>query len=581
MKKKLEIKILAALVFACVFAISNRAQTKNIFVSSAGSDSNSGLSTSQPLKSINAAVKVSSAGDTIFIMPGVYKEIIYFNSKNGEPEKSICLRGYPTNENKFPVIDGGLERPSNEASNDWMIFKNSSWIEISNLRFVNGWTFPIKVENSSYLTFRNCKFYGSRRVINAGGINTHHILIEKCFWDQGGDFLWRIEKDSEGVEAWLSMHHMSMGYFNGSLIDFHETGGSIVIRDNKIINAYNALRFRGVKGYDSNVEIYNNDISNIRDNDFEPEYYSYNLHIYHNRSHNVHKTLSVDNVEGGLIYYYGNIITSDSDSWTVRICDGVWKLYGTERKLSYPLYAFNNSLYTFGTAFWNMHGNEKYLKHFNNAYYFASDKGWDLNEWDSTDVFDYDVSNKPFPKNIVENKQEVHGKIGGIKFNNPKKRDLTLQNGSAGLDAGKIISLNEFEWTQKFEGKAPDAGAYENGKLVEGPPFRFLLPQESKINYKEMPRIVRYYVEGNKAVIYFSDKMISSSVKKEFISLFKGERKLKVTSVSFPKNDYEMVIESETIPADGELELSFTQMPVGMNGEKATYWASTIKIRKG
>ena len=110
-----------------------------------------------------------------------------------------------------------------------------------------------------------------------------------------------------------------MGYFNGSLIDFNGTGGSIVIRNNEIIHSYNALRWRGEKGHDTNIEIYDNEISYARDNDFEPEYYTYNLHIYHNFSHNMHRNLSIDNIKGGEIFYYGNVITTDNDPWTQEI----------------------------------------------------------------------------------------------------------------------------------------------------------------------------------------------------------------------------------------------------------------------
>ncbi len=567
------IRLLA--IIGCLFSIYG--QSKIIYVSMDGSDQNSGLTIESSLNDISTAIKKASAGDTIYILPGSYKGIIIFNGKSGLPDKPIYLCGVPDNRGNYPQIDGGLETPSNDAQDDWMRITNSSWITVSNLKFINGWTYPIKVENSSYLTFRQCEFYGGRRVINAEGIHTHHILVEGCVWDQGGNFLWKAEKDSLGVDAWLSMHHMSMGYFNGSLIDFHKTGGSIVIRDNIITNAYNAIRFRGEKGYDANIEIYGNDISNIRDNDFEPEYYTYNLHIYHNRSHNVHKTFSVDNVEGGLILYYGNVVTSDSDSWTVKICNGIWKLYGTERKLSYPLYAFNNSFYTFGTAFLNMHGKAMYLKHYNNAYYFKTDYAWDLNEWDSSDEFDYDISNKPFPKNLFNHRQEMHGKICDIKFKDPSKEKLKLQPGSAGIDAGKIISLKEFNWIQSFEGKAPDIGAYENNKLVEGPPFRYLVPPGSKINLKEKPRIVRNYIKGNKIVIYFSDKIDASSVRKEFISIYKGGKKMKIASVSFPENEYQMVIEAGMLLGEGEFSISFNQMPKGINGEAATFWASTIR----
>ncbi len=571
--------LLVSVFILSLTAGSSLAQPKNLFVSPYGNNSNSGLSISKPLNSINAAIALSSAGDTIYILPGTYKEIIRFNNKNGLPEKSICLCGYSGKAENYPVIDGGLEKPSNDAQNDWMHIKNSSWVEVSKLKFVNGWTYPIKVENSSYLTFRKCNFYGGRRVINADGIFTHHILVEKCFWNQGGDYLWRVEKDSAGVEAWLSMHHVNMAYYNGSLIDFHKTGGSIVIRDNTIIDAYNAIRFRGVKGYDSNVEIYNNKISNIRDNDFEPEYYTYNLHIYHNFSHNVHRTLSIDNVEGGEIFYYGNVVTTDRDEWVKKICLSFWKVYEKERKRSLPVYAFNNSFYCVGDAF-RTEQELRDFKHYNNAYFFSEDKGWLLDSWFPSDDFDYDCSNKPWSENIIKNKLEAHGKICDVRFIDPEKLDLRLQAESPAIDAGKIMSFKEFDWSQSYEGKAPDVGAYENGKLVEGPPFRFLLPPGGKVEYKEKPRIVRYSIDGNKLIIYFSDQIDKSSVAKEGINIFSADKKLPITFVSFSGNNYEMIIETGAKFSGENISLSFNKMPQGMNGETATYWASAIKIKK-
>ena len=555
--------------------------SQNIYVSSNGNNNNTGYKVTEPLKSINRAIEMASAGDTIYLLPGTYKEIVKFINKNGLPEKPICISGYADSENNYPLIDGGASEPKLNASSNWIIIENSHWIEIARIKFKNGWTYPIQIYNSSYISFDQCKFWGGKRVISAFGADTHHLLVENCFWDQGGEYLWKIEKDSEGIDAWTSMHHGNMNYFNGSLIDFNGTGGSIVIRKNTIINAFNGIRFRGVEGFDSNIEIYDNHVSNIRDNDFEPEYYTYNLHIYHNFSHNIHKTLSVDNVEGGQIYYYGNVITSDNDPWSVQISAGFWKIYGSRRILSYPIYAFNNSFFGVGYAFVNARKQfMRLLKHYNNAYFFSIDNGWDLNIWDSTDDFDYDISNKEWPANIIDNKKELRGKICDVKFVDGVNRNLKLQSGSPGIDAGKILSFKEFDWTQPYEGKAPDVGAYENGKLVQGPPFRYLAPPKSKIEYKEKPRIVRNYIDGNKIIIYFSDKIDTTSVKKEFVSMYKGREKLNAASVSFPKNIYQLVIETNAIPNDGDLSISFSQMPKGLNGETATYWASTIKIHK-
>jgi hypothetical protein len=572
--------ILGILLLVAATAASLAATAKVYYVSPGGDNANSGLTINKPFRSINVAIKKASAGDTIYILPGTYRELIVLSAKKGVPEKPICLVGLSAEVGNYPIIDGGALKPSSTASFDWINLTDCEWIEVARLKFRNGWTFPIKVIRSSYLTFRNCQFWGGKRVINATTPTTHHILVEDCFWDQGGEFLWRVESDTEGVAAWTSMHHGAMAYFNGSLIDFHGTGGSMVVRRNTVVNAFQAVRYRGEKGFDSNVEIYENHVSNMRDNDFEPEYYTYNLHIYHNVSHNIHKTLSVDNVEGGQIYYYGNVVTADTDLWSATICDGIWKVYGRPNFLSYPIYAFNNSFWSPGIAFHTMNGKATLLKHINNAYFFLKEGGWELSQWDATNEFDYDISNKAWPPNLRSNNQEAHGIIGEVKYVDPGHGNLRLLPGSAGIDAGKTLSLKEFEWTQSFRGKAPDMGAYEDGILVEGPPFRYMESPDGKSLYQEKPRIVRHHVIGNRVIIYFSDQIDPAASTKGDVAVFEGERVLNISSLSFPRNKYEMVIETGAVSDPSALSVAFKQLPRGMNGEQATVWASTIRIHE-
>ncbi len=575
-------KIVTAFSIIIFFTVSGfiaaDAQSKVYYVSPDGSSSNPGTSINKPFASVNRALKQAAAGDTVYLLPGTYKEIIVFRDKKGIPEKSICLTGITHNPKEYPVIDGGAEKPLLDGQNDWMYIKDSDWLSISRIKFVNGWTYPVKIRNSSYLSFDSCIFYGGKRVINVAGILSHHILVENCYWDQGGRYLWTVKKDSAGVEAWLSMHHVGMGYYNGSLIDFSGTGGSIVIRNNTIINAYNAIRFRGQEGCDADVEIYGNRISYVRDNDFEPEYYSYNLFIYNNISHNIHRTLSVDNVRGGYIYYFGNVVTDDNDPWTQQVCASFGKIYGSERQLDYPLYVFNNSFCGAAMAYKMDAGKAILLKHFNNAFYFRSDTGFIVNQWDKTLEFDYDIVNTKWPENIIKHNREQHGKVTDIKFADPGKEDLRLEKNSPGIDAGKVITLKELDWTQRYEGKGPDIGAYENGNLIEGPAFRFKLPPDSKITYNEKPRIVRYDINGNKITLYFSSEIDPSSVNKEDINLYNGQNKLVIENVAFPDNKYQMVLTAGPAPLKGGLSVSFNIMPKGTDGELATYWASAIKI---
>ena len=233
----------------------------SLYVTPGGDDRHSGMSRTEALRSINRAVAMAGAGDTVFILPGTYRELITLERKHGAPEKPICLVGLARTGAEYPVIDGGASAPSSTASSYWMTIRGSSWIEVAWLAFRNGWTSPIQVDSSSYLTFRECRFFGGKRVIDAHGARTHHILVERCFWDQGGDYLWRLERDSLGVDGWTSMHHGTHEYFNGSLIDINGTGGSLVVRHDTIVNAFNAIRYRGRKGFDTNIEIYGNSIS--------------------------------------------------------------------------------------------------------------------------------------------------------------------------------------------------------------------------------------------------------------------------------------------------------------------------------
>ena len=578
-KKILCIAAFMFLIIACSSQSVN-SQTKTIFVSPKGSDDNSGRSIDKPLITINNAIDIATAGDTICLLPGTYSQTISVQDKSGDVDKPIYMVGYSDNVDEYPVIDGGILKPTPESESFWIILKDSRWFEFDMIKFVNGWIDPIAITNSSYITFRKCNFFGAKHVIWAKGEQTHHILIENCFWDQGGEYLWTLKEDEEGVDAWTSMHHGSMVYFNGSIIDFRGTGGSVVIRNNKIQNAFNAVRWRGKEGgYDSNVEIYGNHISQVRDNDFEPETYTYNLHIYHNILHNVHRTLSIDNVYGGFIYFYGNVITVDDDPWTREVCKNLWKVYGAARNLDFPLYMFNNSFYGYLNAFRVDVGTAIRTKHFNNAYYFTRDGGWIFDIWDSTDVLDYDISNKVWAKNIIDNKQEEHGQITDIKYVDTSKYNLKLQPSSPGIDAGKVMNFTELDWRQSYDGKAPDVGAYENGNLVEGPPFRFRIPPDANLSYKEKPRIVRYKIEGNKLILFFSDKIDTSVSKENIISVYQGEQNIQVKSVSF-NNNYKLVVNTYSSLSKDDLSIKFNSIPKGLNGEIATYWASAIKIKK-
>jgi dienelactone hydrolase len=90
-------------------ALSSGAVTDNsltagnvYYVSAAGSDSNSGASTSQPLQTIAAALNSAASGDIIYVMGGTYAETVSIT------QSGITLSAYG---NETPVIDGNTALP--------------------------------------------------------------------------------------------------------------------------------------------------------------------------------------------------------------------------------------------------------------------------------------------------------------------------------------------------------------------------------------------------------------------------------------------------------------------------------------
>ncbi len=561
------------------------AQPKIFYISPGGSDLNDGRTIATPFFSIARGIDSASAGDTVFLLPGTYQEIINITQKDGIAETPLCILAYDRSPGQRPVIDGGATVPSNDnTTNFWMLIQNSSWIEFDGIEFINGWTDPIRIINSSYLTFNGCIFSGGKAVITALGSGTHHVLVQNCYWDQGGQYLWELITDATGTDAWTSMHHGLLQYYNGTLVNIKGTGGVVVIRNNTIVNAFNGIRWSAQNGYDANIEIYDNSVSNIRDNDFEPENYTYNLHIYHNRSHNIHKTMSVDHVRGGYIYYYGNQITSDNDSWSHLVCTSFWKVYGAGTdNLNYPMYAFNNSFCGEGKVFPMDAGTMAVqLKHFNNAYYINGSRTWVLDAVDSTVEFDFDVSNKPWPPNILNRGQEPHGAITDVQFIDTKGFDLRLKATSPAIDQGTPISIPELGWTQTFEGSAPDIGAFEGEDLQEGPPFRFRLASGMDVAYTEKPRIVRSRLSANTLSLSFSVPLDPTTVIASAIGITDNGTSIHVLAVSLSDGNYLMNIELEPgkVSDPRDLAVNFNPLPKGIDGESATLWAATLASYK-
>lgn len=72
------------------------------YVATTGSDSNNGLSTSTPFQTIQQAADTAVAGDTVYVMPGTYKESVTI-ANSGTAGSPITFKNYSST---LPIIDG-------------------------------------------------------------------------------------------------------------------------------------------------------------------------------------------------------------------------------------------------------------------------------------------------------------------------------------------------------------------------------------------------------------------------------------------------------------------------------------------
>lgn len=550
------------------------------YVSPAGSDQNSGYTINQPLKSISIAFRLVQPGDTIFLLKGTYPGQINLSDIHGLPEKPIVLMSHSKKKSDYAIIDGGAE-PSLDLKKYGFELENCSWINFERLKFRNCWTDVVPMRKSTYISFINCDFKGGRRVIYPIGDECHHFLIENCFWEQDEEvWLTDYSKYETAKDWWADMHHEKHSFYNGALFHPWGTAGGFVFRGNTIKHAFNALRTRPSSvNQDANGEVYENTFINIRDNEFEPEYWAWNLHFYHNTMHNIHNAVSIHSIKGGgNIFIYGNTWNQDMDEYTNIMTVGFWKYIDSD--LTYPCYIFNNSIRTNESAFQSTVEFNKQIKHFNNAYYFINEEAYfKLNYWDETFAFDYDCVNRPWPENIIENNQEKHGMVADPLFMNAKNGNFKLQANSPCINGGKVMHFKDFNWKQSYLGEAPDVGAYEGENRMEGPPFKYLEPPMED-GYDERPRIVRHKVLDNKLILYFSYDLDEASLKTSNLNVFAGDDMIKVDNIELDNDDRRKLFVSlyENITNDA-LSIFFDELPVGINGERATHWASIVPVK--
>ncbi|TRW91467.1 hypothetical protein EKO24_016250 [Candidatus Methylobacter oryzae] len=220
-----------------------QAYATTYYVSTSGSDNNTGTDLSTPVRTINKALsKAWSSGDIVYVMTGTYSEALSIN------QNSITLSAYPNNN---PVIDGGTSLPNS----DW-----GALIEVSgNYNKISGFEIKNSNINGARAGGRGIHLSGHHNTVSK--MNVHHS------WDVGilaeGDY--SIVEDSK---IWQSARSNSSspgqgGWSTGLSAARNRTSAAI----KPGINSYSTLRRNTVyNNWGEGLSCYEADHCTLEDN---------------------------------------------------------------------------------------------------------------------------------------------------------------------------------------------------------------------------------------------------------------------------------------------------------------------------
>jgi hypothetical protein len=239
--------LLFALAFTpCLFIlITTTVSAANYYIAPNGSDNNSGLSTSSPLKTFESAWEKIFPGDTLYLMDGTYTPsnstktgIVRPNRRDGQPGAPITIKAL--NDGKA-IIDGQYQKIPVQLGQVWagsdpatvfgnyfvvegIVAKNSSamvwWIVGSNsiLRRVSGYNANRDTNNhvfgfSGYNNLlEDCVAAGSGRKMILIFQGERRNIIRRCFagWQEwrGADFCPGHIPWGENIETYNSSYNI-------------------------------------------------------------------------------------------------------------------------------------------------------------------------------------------------------------------------------------------------------------------------------------------------------------------------------------------------------------------------------------
>ncbi|MEM6462515.1 MAG: right-handed parallel beta-helix repeat-containing protein [Pseudomonadota bacterium] len=359
------------------------------------------------------------AGDRLVVKQGKYDRPLVLTGIAGTAEKPIVIEA-----EKGAVFTSGITLKKHnkranliamrrEAAGNYpsvgqtadeamLAFLHCRHIVLRGITFKRCWPTAVYLEECQHMTLEHLKIREGTIAIGANGTTTRDITISKCDWRQDvspDNRLWNSipwkavhgSRDTSGerVDPKADFRALDGDFFRG-----WDIAGNIVIRNNRISDAFNAihvfnrvdrlgedvdpktLRFNAGRRSSANILIENNMFVRIRDNAIEPEDHAWNWVVRHNQFNDCYRPFSLELQRAGWIYIYGNygwvknppsLHTTDRG----RTKSSQSKLGGLQKNEG-NIYVFLNSwYYQTGKGIFPK-GAIGRLRHYNNAIGFGS-----------------------------------------------------------------------------------------------------------------------------------------------------------------------------------------------------------------
>ena len=158
MKRSTHINVITLLGIIIFILIASTAPATTWYVAknqTGASDTNEGTM-DQPWLTIQHAAETAIAGDTVFIMSGIYNEYLYFDHNGNATQGHIVFSAFP---DEVPVIDG-----TGVVGRENGIVLDKNYIKLTGLEIRNWAGNGIWIENAAYFEISDCVihhvFYG-------------------------------------------------------------------------------------------------------------------------------------------------------------------------------------------------------------------------------------------------------------------------------------------------------------------------------------------------------------------------------------------------------------------------------------